>query len=441
VLGIDLWEKAWHTPAENAGVIAVGALAYNSQVRASFSNFGTDQLDIYAPGVIELGPDPSNSGNIAQIVSGTSFASPFAAGVAALIWAANPSLSANAVESILYSTAVKRPHVSVHQYVNALDAVLAAVGNVPPYVDITSPAAGSQYSRRAEPVPLAAYVEDYEDNFVHVAWTSNRDGLITQSNVVSGVTALASPSDLSYGDHIITATVTDSAGQVRTDSINVTIVNDPPTMTILSPTTSGPFFVGQSIQLLAQSSDANEASLKLADSAVAWSSSLDGFLGTGHSLLTTLSAGVHAITVTGTDPLGATGTASIGIEVVVPTSGFPTATILSPASTDGSATVFLQGFDESAGRWYADVEFVGQATDPEDGPLSGGALVWTTNRGDLQTTLLGTGETLTVRLYADDQFGGTHLIALVATDSDLQPSAPYHLVDPTVWTGIEPVSR
>jgi hypothetical protein len=154
---------------------------------------------------------------------------------------------------------------------------------------------------------------------------------------------------------------------------------------------------------------------------------LDGFLGTGHSLVTTLSAGVHAITLTGTDPLGATGTDSIGIEVAAPTGGFPTATIVSPTPTDGVAVVFLQGFDESAGRWYADVELVGEATDPEDGQLTGDALAWTTNRGDLQSTILGAGETLTVRLYADDAAGGIHLITLVATDSAMQPSAPFTL--------------
>jgi len=47
------------------------------------------------------------------------------------------------------------------------------------------------------------------------------------------------------------------------------------------------------------------------------------------------------------------------------------------------------------------VGFVGTRTDPEDGSLSGGSLLWTTNRTDLQTGTLGTGGTITVRLYSD----------------------------------------
>jgi hypothetical protein len=414
-LGIVSWEEAWHAPAENDGVLAIGALAYNSQSRASFSNYGSQQLDFYAPGVFEVGPDPDNPGNGLHIASGTSIASPFAAGVAALIWAADPSLDANGVERILARTAVQNPTPSVSRYVNALDGVLEAIGNVPPYAKILGPASGATYSRRAEAVPLRADVDDYEDGLPNVVWTSSIDGVI-------GYDPSISTPNLSYGTHLITVTATDSAGQSRSDSIEVNIVNDPPQMTILSPASSETFLAGQQIQLLAQSRDFNEVVWTLPEDMVQWSSDLDGPLGTGHSFLTTsLSVGTHEITVRGRDPLGLIGRDTIRIVVEPAISGIPTVSILQPFVISGfEVLIEIQGFDTTVGRYYADVRFVGQANDPEDGSLTGASLTWTTNRGDLQPYLLDTGESITVRLYASETSGGTHLITLTAEDSDGQ---------------------
>lgn len=63
------------------------------------------------------------------------------------------------------------------------------------------------------------------------------------------------------------------------------------------------------------------------------------------------------------------------------------------ASVNGSPRVYLQG----------------HATDPEDGELVGGSLVWTSNLSDLAVT--GTNPTPTLP-------PGTHVITLAATDSD-----------------------
>ncbi len=83
--------------------IAVGAVNRNNQMPGFSNKAGTTQLDyVVAPGVNVYS---TWMGNSYQFSSGTSMASPYVAGVAALILSANPNLSAAQVETILTSTA------------------------------------------------------------------------------------------------------------------------------------------------------------------------------------------------------------------------------------------------------------------------------------------------------------------------------------------------
>jgi subtilisin family serine protease len=70
---------------------------------ASFSNFGKVSVDVGAPGVEILSTVLDNK---LQEYRGTSMASPHVAGVAALLYAANPNLKWSEVKDRILTTAV-----------------------------------------------------------------------------------------------------------------------------------------------------------------------------------------------------------------------------------------------------------------------------------------------------------------------------------------------
>src|SRR5690606_4567984 len=85
--------------------VTVGASTRDAEnLKASFSNFGTVKVDLYAPGTESYSTIPDHSYRYAQ---GTSTASPVAAGCAALLWAYYPDLTAEQVKEILFETVNK----------------------------------------------------------------------------------------------------------------------------------------------------------------------------------------------------------------------------------------------------------------------------------------------------------------------------------------------
>ena len=174
-------------------------------------------------------------------------------------------------------------------------------------------------------------------------------------------------------------------------------VNQPPMATVASPTEGATFTTEESITFSGSGSDPEDGTLT--GNSLVWTSSLDGQIGTGTSFSTSsLQAGEHLITLTVTDSQGRTGTATRTITVTEPEENQPpTASITSP---DNNAT-----FD--AGET---ITFRGSATDPEDGELTGGSLVWTAE---------GLGQIGTGRQFTRSNLPvGEHTIVLTATDSD-----------------------
>lgn len=117
-------------------LIAVSATGSNN-VRPYWSSYG-NYVDIAAPGV-SIWTTDRNGGY--RTASGTSFSSPIAAGVAALMMSANPSLSSLEIESLLFSTAdyVGDPFFYGNGKVNAGAAVLAAANAPKPIPDTEKP--------------------------------------------------------------------------------------------------------------------------------------------------------------------------------------------------------------------------------------------------------------------------------------------------------------
>ena len=84
----------------------VGALNWKKgeDSAAPFSNYGKDQVDVFAPGMAIYSTTPENTYEFQQ---GTSMASPVVAGVAALLRSYYPTLSATQVKDIIMQSSVK----------------------------------------------------------------------------------------------------------------------------------------------------------------------------------------------------------------------------------------------------------------------------------------------------------------------------------------------
>ena len=265
------------------------------------------------------------------------------------------------------------------------DHVRLMVANAPPVVTVTSPPDASFFAPGAS-VTFAATALDPEDGDLaaSIAWTSSIDG-----NIGSG--ASFATTTLSLGVHTVTASVTDSGGDNGSDAVTVTIsVNAAPVVTITSPADSSTANVGDSVAFAATALDPEDGDLA---AGLAWTSSIDGNIGSGGSFnTTTLSAGIHTITASVTDSGGTPGSADIQITLEV--NDPPVVTITSPAGS-----IFTVG---------TSVAFAATALDPEDGDLAAN-LDWTS---DLDGNI-GSGASFSTAGLST----GTHTITASVTDS------------------------
>ncbi|MBN1640499.1 MAG: S8 family serine peptidase, partial [Anaerolineae bacterium] len=194
---------------------------------ADFSNWGPE-VDIAAPGVCILSTYPLEQGEYGTI-SGTSMASPHAAGALALLASASNPANATDVYS-LYDQVVnagnddwtddsgdgtQEPLLDVTGFNPAL-VPTGGGSNLPPSVSIASPTDGATFDSGAS-IPFSGSATDAEDGVLtsSLVWTSSRDGPIGTGGSVSAV--------LSDGTHTVTASVTDSGGETGSASITVVV--------------------------------------------------------------------------------------------------------------------------------------------------------------------------------------------------------------------------
>ena len=98
--------KKYEGKGEATNFMAIGALSWkpDEKVVANFSNYGKKTVDVFSPGVDIYSTTPKNGYRDA---SGTSMASPVAAGVAAVLKSYYPSLTPQQIKKILIKSSLK----------------------------------------------------------------------------------------------------------------------------------------------------------------------------------------------------------------------------------------------------------------------------------------------------------------------------------------------
>jgi len=377
-IGSSCWEQRLVYPCESKYVVCVGGLASNSPYKAQKSNYGRDTgdetVEIYGPYyTVGLG-NPKYPGTMSM--GGTSFASPFVAGVAALVKAAKPSLDRDGIWKILRDTAhhdgVGLPGViDGHKLrINALDAVAATLGveQTEPKVTITSPAAGKEYLPGAW-ADITGKAVDFKGTTLPIRWAV--DGKNLHAEPTFGPTG----HDLmTEGNHDITATAVDVNGRTTIASVTVRVVRPAPKVKIVGPTKNEDVYQALVIDLVGDSEDPITGA-QLPNNAVSWTvrrvASAGKVVHTAHGHAAaipagTLSPGQYVAEFTGTN--GTAVTTSVTFDVIAGGQDLPKVRILTPAK------VSVANQSEST---PASVTLTGTAVDDAGRPISGTRVRWT----------------------------------------------------------------
>jgi subtilisin family serine protease len=193
-----------------------------SNLRTSFSSYG-DYIDLAAPGTSIY--TTTNSGGYAA-VSGTSFSAPLAAGVYALIFSANPALTPNQADNILFSTAddLGAPGWDIyygHGRVNAAKAV-AAAKTAAGTRDVTAPSVPTNFrSTGVQPTSIAlAWNTSSDDSSGIAGYSIYRSG--TKLTTIAG-TVYTNTNITPNTSYTYTVRAEDAQGNVSGDSMPVTV--------------------------------------------------------------------------------------------------------------------------------------------------------------------------------------------------------------------------
>jgi hypothetical protein len=399
-------------PCELDFVICVGAIDDQGQ---NVFNWGS-RVDMWAPTNILTTVSPDSADDDADDVGedeirefgGTSAAAPFLAGVIGMMKVAEPLLFWSDAQQILWDTANESSDQSrvLRGYVDAFRAVKALRPN-PPSVTFLEPEDGATLpwntvyfvgARVDNPLgPTGPDGEILRPFDGEVVFRSDVDGELCRAERTASFLSCV-PSFATLGTHLLTATATDVFGGTGRDTIELTITNQAPAVTITSPAEGATESSDQLLPLRASVMDPNET---ISATNVVWESSLDGVVAIGTRAATTLSPGSHVLSATATDAFGFTGSDSVSVTIVAG-SGKPSAVILTPGDNTSIST-------------GTEITLIGVASDPEDGPLDGAAVEWYSDRDGF----LGNGTSLPVVLSGPgcENFF-QHVITLRVTDSD-----------------------
>jgi thermitase len=304
---------------ETPFVLSVSATDRNDAL-AWFSSTGP-YVDVAAPGTDIL---TTAKYGLYLPDSGTSLASPVVAGVAGLMFGANPALTPTAATELLESTAVDLGNAGYdpsfgYGRINALAALTAAINYAPPVdgqppsVAMTSPSAGATVSG----IVVIDVVADDNVGVVNVDLLV--DGVYYASDGTSPYSFAWDASALSDGPHVLEAVASDSAGNsAHSTSLTVTVANapgdkTPPKVAITAPA-SGSSVTG-TIKVTADASDDTgvvntelyvDGALIAADTAAPYEFSWNSALS---------SDGVHTLDVLAADAAGNVAHATVTVTV------------------------------------------------------------------------------------------------------------------------------
>lgn len=228
---------------DHPDVVSVAATNAGDE-RPSWASFGP-YIDLAAPGV-SLKTTKSGGGTVTA--SGTSFASPLVAGIAALVWSVDPELSPAEVEALLKESAVDlgdpgRDDRFGAGRVDAAAAVAAALAGagppadtVPPTVEVAAPAPGDVVTGKTTVAVNAADASGIARVEFYV------DGVRVATDLAPPYQYLWDTASIANGSHTLAATAVDTAGnQSANRPFAVTVDNPvPPSLTALSAATAHP---------------------------------------------------------------------------------------------------------------------------------------------------------------------------------------------------------
>jgi serine protease len=236
---IGCWEKSWRFPCENDGVQCVGGVQQLGPSRHPQSNYGKEDVVIFGPMITYAGGPFRPTGapeDAFGMAAGTSVASPFVAGVAALTFSAAGPVWSTTAWRLLRDNATSSFDSTVTRIVNARASVFAGLGvdEIAPLVRILSPAQGTQ-------IPLGRFINfsaqglDFDGTAItSFHWESDRDGVINADNPFGWALS-------TRGTHRITATAC-SGGVCGSDTVTVEVVAEAPEVRILRPDGDGQTF-------------------------------------------------------------------------------------------------------------------------------------------------------------------------------------------------------
>jgi len=399
------WEEEWIAPCENDPVICVGGIDQNG-ARDAKSNYGREwcgnaqdcDVDIFAPWAVWVGPDGKNANP--RMDGGTSFSSPYVAGVLAMIMAADPNISPTGAKQALIDSADASADETVSRVVDGVNAVMRVTDNkIRPLVKISTADPKPVYGGFNSTTLKATVYSVGSCNKCTIEWSSDKDGAMGTGASIDYVYPSA-------GERTVTVKVKDANGATATDQVKVDAQNERPEVRVTKPTSYDMHvYSGQTFVLEGHADDPNQPGGLPCD-ALVWSGpGMQDQFGCTATMTLYGDNMTTYVTLKATDAFGAWTSSTVTVHVdKAPAHSPPLATILSPSEgelLDPNTVVTLKG----------------TATDPDAGPVTG---TWSVKYGST-TKVIGQGNTLQWKPSKDVTQGCGDVDATLifsATDAD-----------------------